>query len=303
MKSAFNEIDLGFFSKQIVAFHDWIGNECVEDPPILSDSIKEYVKLIPDIKDPVFVKDHTQIKRSANNKAAVAFSGGKDSVAAALKLKSAGYDVELFFLKGVNRSFHLEKDVCVNLASKMNMGVNIVSGSFSGKHFYSESPVKNQLILSLMIDMLDDVSVFSSGNDLSDRLVDMKIKYNWSDAIEMYDAFEKFVRNHFHEYKFLIVHKHTNDALDYIMNNHPDLLEYSISCILPHRFNRSMKEKNEKTFGVKLLSNRCGSCEKCCYEYLYLSDSGFMAKNDLFYDHCRQFLKNKGSAINVPDLR
>lgn len=303
MRSSFKNFEPGFFSSQMVEFHDWVGNACVDTPPVISSALQKYVGLIPDIGTPSFTKQDVVIDRVKSNKAAVAFSGGKDSLASAIKLREAGYDVTLFFLAGVNRSFHLEKSVCHDIASKCNMSLIVVQGSFSGKHFYNESPVKNQLILSMMIDLMEDTSVFSSGNDLSDRMSDMKIKFNWSDSIEMYDAFGDFVTQHFPQYKFLIMHKDENDAINYLANYHPDLLCESISCILPHRFNKSVREKNEKSFGLKLMKNRCGSCEKCCYEYIHLSNIGFVSKNQSFYDHCVNFLKNKKSTINVPDQR
>jgi 7-cyano-7-deazaguanine synthase in queuosine biosynthesis len=301
MKSSFKNIKTGFFSSQMVKLHDWIGNECVYETPVLSDSLKKYIDLIPEIKPPVFEKLDYTINRPESKKAAVAFSGGKDSIAAAIKLKEAGYDVTLFFLAGVNRSFHLEKEVCYDLSNKCGMPLLVAEGSFSGKHYYNESPIKNQLILSLMIDSLVDTCVFSSGNDTSDKLIDMKIKFNWSDSIEMYDKFSEFIKHHFLEYQFLIMHQDENDAINYLANNHPAILNDSISCILPHRFNKSIREKNEKTFGVKLMKNRCGSCEKCCHEYIHLSNVGFLSKKQSFYDHCVNFLKNKKSTINVPD--
>lgn len=303
MRSSFKNFELGFFSSQMIEFHDWIGNACIGDAPVLSNSLQKYTSLIPDIRAPSFAKQDIVINRTKSNKAAVAFSGGKDSLASAIKLRESGYDVTLFFLAGVNRSFYLEKSVCHDIASKCNMNLFVAQGSFSGKHCYNESPIKNQLILSMMIDSLEDTSVFSSGNDLSDRMSDMKIKFNWSDSIEMYDAFGDFVLQHFPKYKFLIMHNDENDAINYLAKHHPELLNESISCILPHRFNKSVREKNEKLFGVTLMKNRCGSCEKCCYEYIYLSNIGFLTKNQFFYDHCVNFLKNKKSTINVPDQK
>jgi len=303
MKSSFKNIKTGFFSSQLVKLHDWIGNECIGDTPVLSESLKKYIDLIPDIKAPTLEKIQYTTTRDASKNVGVAFSGGKDSIAAAIKLKESGYDVTLFFLAGVNRSFHLEKEVCYDLANKCGMKLFVAEGSFSGKHFYNESPVKNQLILSLMIDSLVDTSIFSSGNDMSDKLTDMKIKFNWSDSIEMYDSFGEFVKHHFSEYKFLIMHQDENDAINYLANHHPVILNDSISCILPHRFNKSARERNEKTFGLKLMKNRCGSCEKCCYEYIHLSNIGFVSKHQSFYDHCINFLKNKKSTINVPDYK
>ena len=303
MKCSFKNINTGFFSSQLVKLHDWIGNGCVDENLVLSDSLKKYISLIPDIKTPAFQKFDYTISRNKSNNAAVAFSGGKDSIAAAIKLQKAGYNVTLFFLAGVNRSFHLEKNVCYDLANKCNMKLVVAEGSFAGKHHYNESPVKNQLILSLMVDTLVDISVFSSGNDMSDKLTDMKIKFNWSDSVEMYDGFSEFVKHHFSEYKFLIMHQDENDAINYLANYHPNILNDSISCILPHRFNKSVRERNEKTFGLQLMKNRCGSCEKCCYEYIHLSNIGFISKTQSFYDHCVSFLKSKKSTINVPDYK
>lgn len=90
MKSSFKNIKTGFFSSQMVKLHDWIGNECVDETPVLSDSLKKYIDLIPEIKPPVFEKLDYTINRPESKKAAVAFSGGKDSIAAAIKLKEAG---------------------------------------------------------------------------------------------------------------------------------------------------------------------------------------------------------------------
>ena len=70
-------------------------------------------------------------------------------------------------------------------------------------------------------------------------------------------------------------------------------------CVLPYRFRNKTKEINEQKYNVKLLPNRCGSCWKCCVEYIFLADKGVVEYNAQFYKHCLDILSDKMSVLHA----
>lgn len=233
------------------------------------------------------------IKR--NNNVIVAFSGGKDSTATALKMKSNGKNVYLFYVKGINKAYPDEMEHALELAEKLGMPIHIESVKQTGYTSFKESPIKNQLIASMALDYAIENNIGCSvafGDFTTDNVNNSQFMESWSDTQEMWSAWVNFVRTYVSNIELIIPFKTYNETLDVVSDN-PQILESVCGCILPYRFRKVTRNNNEKKYGISLIPNRCGSCWKCCTEYIFLADKGVLPLNKKFYRHCLDFLVKK----------
>ena len=226
----------------------------------------------------------------------VAFSGGKDSVAAAMKFKEMGYDVTAFHLHGINRGLLNEVDHAREMAADIGVKFHVENVGVKGSQTWLEHPMKNQLICALILDWsiangLGSHIVF--GDFLNDYAATSLFDRNWSDTREMWDGFTNYIRNYIPSFQIEIPFHTYIDTLGTITVKNLDLLLKTQSCLtLPFR-KIGLVKKNESKYDIKLLPDRCGSCWKCCVEYIYLADSGKVPYNREFYRHCLEFLNGK----------
>lgn len=229
------------------------------------------------------------------NSVVVAFSGGKDSVATAIKLKDDGRDVRLFYVSGINKAYPDEMTHAIQIAEQLDLPLHVAYVKQHGKTVFKESPVKNQIIASMALDYAINNNIGCSiafGDFTSDNIHNSQFFESWSDTQEMWKSWLVFVRTFIPNVELIIPFKTYNETLD-IISNKKEILERVCGCILPYRFRGMIRDNNEKKYGIKLLPNRCGSCWKCCTEYIYLVDEGKLQQNKDFYDHCLNFLVRK----------
>ena len=296
--------ELGYFGKLFTKLYEDISNQdpkvgtvCFKDYP---HEIKPFIEKVYPTESIVFDGNTEEIKKfkvEENKKVLMGFSGGKDSTAVVLKLKKQGYEPILFFVKGVNRAYPNEIDSAKVLAEKLDCPIIIYEASYKGKMYYGENPIKNQYILALLLDygLQNDISMYCMGDCGKDSLQEANRHYNWSDSQEMFIAFEKFVKSRFPQYKKLSIISGERDSYEeIILNGHEKLFPDILSCVLPYRYRRMRKEGNEKKFGITLMKNRCGSCVKCCLDYVYFYRHGVVTpKDEKFYEHCINKLREK----------
>lgn len=206
------------------------------------------------------------------NHVVLAFSGGKDSVAHAAFLKDQNLNPTLFYVKRANRSYPNEYNVSKVIADMLQVPLVEDELHYSGKVTKAESPVKNHLILSLIIEYLrqNNLTRCACGTYLEDTLNKTSTHFGLSDAYEFYRAFEKAVQSFFPNFKWLCWFNSEVHALSYLVNKHPELIPQYQSCILPDRYRPNIRKHNEQKYNITLLPNRCLSCWKCCQEYLIL---------------------------------
>lgn len=229
------------------------------------------------------------------NTVIVAFSGGKDSTATAMKLKNDGYDVRLFYVKGINKSYSDEIDHAKRLADELGLPLHVANVTQHGKTSFKESPVKNQLIASMALDYAIENGygcTVAFGDFTTDNIGNSQFYESWSDTQEMWSAWLELVRTYVPNAELIIPFETYNETLDMISERRK-ILEMVCGCILPYRFRAMTRNNNESKFGIRLLPNRCGSCWKCCTEYVFLADKGVIPFNKAFYDHCLEFLVKK----------
>ena len=78
-----------------------------------------------------------------------------------------------------------------------------------------------------------------------------------------------------------------------LIGNYKELWNEFQSCITPYRYRQHLKEHNEEKYNIKLFNNRCGSCWKCCMEYIVWCDLELVDYNKEFYQHCLEILSSK----------
>lgn len=225
----------------------------------------------------------------------VCFSGGKDSTAAAIKMKEVGLNVHLFYVQGINKSYPDEMEKAKAIANYLHMPLHIETISLKGKTDFHDNPVKNQLIASMALDYGITNGIGTKvcfGDFYTDVAKESSFLEAWSDCIEMWNAHRDFVRLYVPQYEIIIPFKNYIETMD-IISKDSVIMEMVQGCVLPQRFRKSMKTNNEKRYGVNLLPNRCGSCWKCCAEYIHYADIGVVEYNKDFYQHCLVFLSGK----------
>lgn len=234
------------------------------------------------------------------NNVIVCFSGGKDSTAAALEMRSRGYNVYLYYVQGINKSYPDEMERATKIASYLKMPLTVESVTLKGKTDFHDNPVKNQLIASMALDFGVENNIGTTvcfGDFYTDVANNSSFLEAWSDCQEMWQTHKEYVRNYVPNYDIIIPFKNYIQTMDAIAKD-ITLLNLVQGCILPHRFREVTKKKNEEKFGVKLLPNRCGSCWKCCVEYIHHADIGVMEYDETFYKHCLDFLKEKMDVLH-----
>lgn len=242
------------------------------------------------------------------NQVVLAFSGGKDSVAHAAYLKDNNMHPILYFVKRANRSYPNEYNVSLDIAEMLQSPMVVDELHYSGKVTKAESPVKNHLILSLIIDYMqhNNLTRCACGTYLEDTLQKTSTHFGLSDAYEFYRAFEKGVQSFFPNFHWLCWFHSEVHALSYLVNAHPELIPHYQSCILPDRYRKNIKINNEKKYHITLMPNRCLSCWKCCQEYLILHLLGYHRLDNTVIEQriIPQFIKDLPKVLaedQIPD--
>ena len=230
------------------------------------------------------------------NHVVLAFSGGKDSVSHAAFLKDYNMNPTLYYVKHINRAYPNELHVAHEIANMLQVPIVEDHLSFSGKVTKAESPVKNHLILSLIIEYMrqNNLTRCACGTYIEYNLERTSTQFGLSDAYEFYLAFEKGVRSFFPNFHWLCWYNSEFQALCYLVNKHPELIPHYQSCILPDRYRKNIKRLNEQKYHQEFMPNRCMSCWKCAQEYMILSQLNYLPKpsQELYQHIIDQFRKD-----------
>lgn len=236
----------------------------------------------------------------------VCTSGGKDSIAATLKLKQLGFNIILYHMHGINQAYYDEYTAVKTIADKLELPYYIEDVKLIGSHQYVEHPMKNMLIANGAINycLKNDLPVnIVFGNYLNSNLNDMEFDICAGDSIDMWRIYDKIIQNIIPNYKTHIILEDISKTYE-ILEDNIDVLGDCISCISPYRFREYWKHRTEQKYGIELLPHRCGCCHKCCLEYIVLADADKLPYNDEYYHHCFDILKktsDKETGIGLTD--
>lgn len=223
----------------------------------------------------------------------VCFSGGKDSVTTALYYKKLKYNVILYHVKGLNRTYHDEIEACEKLANQLELPLIIETVSYSGNHDYAEHPMKNMILASMALNfgIKNDIGTkIAVGDFRNQHIQNSSFDYDVGDTRELWVCFERIVRRAVPRFK-MYISLEDNEVAYNTLAERPELLENTISCVGPYRYREYLRKNHIKKYGVKLLEHRCGSCAKCAFEYIWFTDHDVFEYNEGYYKHCIEILR------------
>lgn len=275
--------------------------------PIDKDAKKLIMTLCCGYKKGVDVRfqevEKTVKEDKRNKKIVVCFSGGKDSVASALKMREMGREVILYHVIGINGAYPDERRHAEKIAKRLGFPFYTETVIQHGKTSFKESPVKNQVIASLALDfaLKNGCVSICFGDFTEDTVKNSQFYESWSDTQEMWSAWVDLAKTYVPNVELVIPFKNYNETLE-VISNDLELANMVHGCILPYRFREMTRKKNMAKYKVDLLDGRCGSCWKCCTEYIYFADKGTVPMNKEFYRHCLEFLKKKLPSVH-PEVK
>lgn len=238
--------------------------------------------------------EYKQITPVENNNIILTFSGGKDSIASALRYKESGYTVYLYHMKHINPSFSDEWKCAQESASILGLPIFFDDIQFSGHHMYMEHPMKNMLIANgaLSFGIREGIgTTVAFGNYLNSLLDDNVFERCAGDCIDMWEAYEDIIQRVIPNFQIQMNIENMGDTLT-ALEDRPDLLNVSLSCLCRHSLRDYRRQWVKDKFGVELYKRRCGSCYKCCLEYVHMADRDKLPFNELYYKYClNQLLK------------
>lgn len=223
-----------------------------------------------------------RLQEGNKDDAAVCFSGGKDSVAVALRLRRKGYDVKLAHIAGMNRATAAEETEATEaLAKALNMPVSIMAVKQIGKMGWVENPIRNNFILALTADIMvpRGVRTFALGTMLSHKYDPKNADTGLSDAVEIIDATADALAGGIRNFEVLHLLKSNSDSMREVINIAPELLPIIRSCLTRKVWRTAHRNRIQKKYGVKLMEGRCGICQKCASEWLHMLAFGMEKEN------------------------
>lgn len=247
-------------------------------------------------RQPLKVINNTNIRQKelkADKRVLVALSGGKDSLASALKLQQQGYEVEFYHVLGINRSYTNEWKGAKRIANKLDIDIGFSKVVQDGRGDFAENPTKNALILALMVDygLRRGISNYSLGSAQDETLETLDKMSSLSDAVELYDLLEEYYKLYIPTFKLLNTIQNEKESYQTIIDTDSDLLKHTISCMAPYRFQKNLRRKNIKKYGM-LFTKGCGvSCFKCAHELLVLDKAGIQPITQPVRQKCIALIK------------
>lgn len=229
------------------------------------------------------------------DKILLCFSGGKDSVATALYYKQLDYDVCLYHLKGINQTYKDEYKSAVELAEMLKLPIVVEEVQLKGNHIYVEHPLKNMIIANMATQYIINNHLdynIGFGNYDTSMLYDNPFEVCAGDCRDMWNIYENII-NAITEKTFKILTPLQNIQESFeILSEHTELISHIKSCIGPYRYREYLHRYNQEKYDIELYPHRCGSCWKCCVEYMWLTDHNITTYNEAYYKHCLKRLKD-----------
>lgn len=266
----------------------------------LAETFADYVSMPnPTLLDKKYTP--LDLPKYDDNNVIVCFSGGKDSIAVASKLKDSGYKVFLYHGWHINPSFSDEVDCAKEAAEVLGLPIYIDDIRFKGHNDYMEHPMKNMIIANgaLHYGIQNGIGTrIVFGNYSTSLLADNAFDRCAGDCMDMWKHYDTIIQRIIPDFAVEAQLEHMGETLELIANK-PDLLNASLSCLCRHSLRPYRHDWVLNKFGVDLPNHRCGSCYKCCVEYLYMADHDLITFSEDYYKYCLRQLYKVCRAENV----
>lgn len=238
-------------------------------------------------------------KDLAPRRAIVLFSGGKDGLAAALKLREGGLRPVLLHVRGINGAAYAhEYEAAKTVAEAVSMPFRSVDVALRGKSAHVENPTKN-LVLALIGATLavewkaGVVALGLAGDDTTSTNVRCGLSDNINVAAKGAAAIMAMVRGL--DVRPSVIEDET-ESLCVVSASARHALPVISSCMTGARFKGKLHKDNVQKFGAALMPGRCGSCYKCAFEQIVLAAIEGRMLEPRWADHCVEKIR-KGVQI------
>lgn len=225
------------------------------------------------------------------NKAFIAFSGGKDCLATAIRAAQDGYQPTLVYIGGINKSLPSERKHAQEVAKAAGFPLIELSLSIGGDKEWHEHPLKNLLILCMLIDegIRHNATAYALGSSFDDDSVYGALDYDLSDSFDMLKAFAHFVKGVFPSFVFLHYMCNTLQSFYTVQRYNRAIIPLLSTCITPDFRRPMIRKANIAKYGADVISrDGCGGCYKCADEYLYKQKFGLVRYSPEYFKKCMQ---------------
>lgn len=233
-------------------------------------------------------REYEKIEPIENNNIILAFSGGKDSIASAMRFKQFGYNVYLYHMRNINPTFSDEWECAQKLADMLELPIFIDEVHFKMFHKWTEHPMKNMLIANgaLSYGIREGITThIAFGNYTTSYLVDNVFDRCAGDCMDMWENYDEIIQRSIPTFEMDANLDNMGDTLN-MLADRPDLLNESLSCLCRHSLRDYRKNWVKQKYGIDLFARRCGSCYKCCVEYIYMADHDKLPFSEGYYKYC-----------------
>lgn len=227
----------------------------------------------------------------SGNKAFIAFSGGKDCLATAIRAEQEGYKPTLVYVSGVNKSLPSERRHAYAVADAIGYPIMEVKINISGSKEYNEHPLKNILILCLLIDLgaKHGATAFGLGNIFEENSTHGSLDYDLSDSFDMIRAFNRFCKGIIPHYRYLTYIHDNLQSFYTVYKRDKGLVSLLSTCITPDYRKPMIHRSNVRKYGSDcVLDDCCGSCYKCADLYLFRRAFGMVRHNQAYVQRCME---------------
>lgn len=278
----------------------------------LADTFLEYSTIPKDNVPYSFVDKHypaLSLPKYDTNKIIICFSGGKDSIALALKCKNAGYDVYLYAVEHINPSYYDEIEFAKKSAEYLDLPIYIDDIRLGGHNSWMEHPMKNMIIANgaLNYGIRNGIGTrIWFGNYTTSLLADNDFTRCAGDCVDMWDRYNTIIQTIIPDFHIETSLETMGETLEIVTSNN-ELLDLSLSCLCRHSLRDYRWNWVKEKFGLELPKNRCGSCYKCCVEYIYMADHDLIEFNRDYYRYCvnslyHVYLNETGPTLDINNV-
>ena len=232
-----------------------------------------------------------RLSEGGGNKAFIAFSGGKDCLATAIRAEEEGYSPTLVYVAGVNKSLPSERRHAFAVAQAIGYPIMEVKVNISGNKEYNEHPLKNILILCLLIDLgtKHGATAFGLGNIFEENSTHGSLDYDLSDSFDMLKAFNRFCQTIIPNYRYLTYIHDNMQSFYTVYRRDKSLIDLLSTCITPDYRKPMIHKANVKKYGSDCVPDDCcGSCYKCADLYLFRRAFGLVRHNAPYVQRCME---------------